>query len=162
MLSGETTVGKHPVETVEAMARICEVTEQYADFDYLKQYRGTDVPTAICESVVDSANHLNAKLICASTISGSTARIISNLKPNAIILGLCPNAKVGRSLALNWGVYPVILPICESTDEVLTESINKAREFMDLDKGDIVITTGSFPNTGIATPTNLMKIEEIK
>lgn len=162
MLSGETTVGKHPVETVEAMARICEVTEQYADFDYLKQYRSTDVPTAICESVVDSANHLNAKLICASTISGTTARIISNLKPNAIILGLCPNAKVGRSLALNWGVYPVILPICESTDEVLTESINKARQFMDLDKGDIVITTGSFPNTGIATPTNLMKIEEIK
>ena len=162
MLSGETTVGKHPVETVEAMARICEVTEQYADFDYLKQYHSTDVPTAICESVVDSANHLNAKLICASTISGSTARIISNLKPNAIILGLCPNAKVGRSLALNWGVYPVILPICESTDVVLTESINKARQFMDLDKGDIVITTGSFPNTGIATPTNLMKIEEIK
>ena len=162
MLSGETTVGKHPVETVEAMARICEVTEQYADFDYLKQYRSTDVPTAICESVVDSANHLNAKLICASTISGTTARIISNLKPNAIILGLCPNAKVGRSLALNWGVYPVILPICESTDEILTESINKARQFMDLDKGDIVITTGSFPNTGIATPTNLMKIEENK
>ena len=162
MLSGETTVGKHPVETVEAMARICEVTEQYADFDYLKQYHSTDVPTAICESVVDSANRLDAKLICASTISGTTARIISNLKPNAIILGLCPNAKVGRSLALNWGVYPVILPICESTDEVLTESINKAREFMDLDKGDIVITTGSFPNTGIATPTNLMKIEEIK
>ena len=162
MLSGDTTVGKHPVETVEAMARICEVTEQYADFDYLKQYHSTDVPTAICESVVDSANHLNAKLICASTISGTTARIISNLKPNAIILGLCPNAKVGRSLALNWGVYPVILPICESTDEVLTESINKARQFMDLDKGDIVITTGSFPNTGIATPTNLMKIEEIK
>ena len=162
MLSGETTVGKHPVETVEAMARICEVTEQYADFDYLKQYHSTDVPTAICESVVDSANHLNAKLICASTISGTTARIISNLKPNAIILGLCPNAKVGRSLALNWGVYPVILPICESTDEILTESINKARQFMDLDKGDIVITTGSFPNTGIATPTNLIKIEEIK
>ena len=162
MLSGETTVGKHPVETVEAMARICEVTEQYANFDYLKAYRGTNVPTAICESVVESANHLDAKLICASTISGTTARIISNLKPNAIILGLCPNAKVGRSLALNWGVYPVILPICESTDEILTESINKARKFMDLDKGDIVITTGSFPNTGIATPTNLMKIEEIK
>ena len=162
MLSGETTVGKHPVETEEAMARICEVTEQYADFDYLKSYHSTDVPTAICESVVESANSLNAKLICASTISGTTARIISNLKPNAIILGLCPNAKIGRSLALNWGVYPVILPICESTDEILTESINKARAFMDLDKGDIVVTTGSFPNTGMATPTNLMKIEEIK
>jgi pyruvate kinase len=121
-----------------------------------------DVPTAICESVVESANNLGAKLICASTISGATARTISNLKPNAIILGLCPDEKVSRSLALNWGVYPVILPICDSTDEILTESINKAKEFMNLNTGDIVVTTGSFPNKGIANPTNLMKIEEIK
>jgi len=164
MLSGETTIGKHPIETVEAMARICEVTEQYANFDYVTKeaYKSHTIPGAICESVVESANDLNARLICASTISGSTAKTISNLKPNAIILGLCPNEKIGRSLALNWGVYPVILPICNSTDEILTESINKAKEFMDLNVGDIVITTGNFPNTGIAKPTNLMKIEEIR
>lgn len=164
MLSGETTVGKHPIETVEAMAKICEVTEQYAEFNYIhdKNHVACNVPTAICESVVESANHLNAKLICASTISGSTARVISNLKPNAIILGLCPNEKVGRSLALNWGVYPAILPFCDSTDEILIQSIGKAKEFMDLNTGDVVITTGSFPNTGVASPTNLMKIEEIK
>ena len=83
------------------------------------------------------------------------------MKPNALILGLCPDAKTGRRLALNWGVYPVTMPIFNSTDEILTESINKAKEFMDLNKGDIVVTTGSFPNTGIAHPTNLMKIEEI-
>lgn len=162
MLSGETTVGKHPIETVQAMADICEVAEKYAKFDYITGRESTDsTASAIAESVVESSNRLSAKLICASTISGTTARLISNMKPNALILGLCPDAKTGRRLALNWGVYPVTMPIFNSTDEILTESINKAKEFMDLNKGDIVVTTGSFPNTGIAHPTNLMKIEEI-
>ena len=162
MLSGETTVGKHPIETVAAMAKICEVTEEYARFDYISGVKSVDdVPTAIAESVVASANRLGAKLICAATISGRTARTISNLKPNAIIAGLCPSEKDGRRLALNWGVYPIVMPICNSTDEVLTESIKRAKQFMDLEKGDIVVTTGSFPNTGESRPTNLMKIEEI-
>ena len=163
MLSGETTIGKHPVETVQAMANICEVTEQYAHFDYITEHQRVDsIPTAIAECVVESAERLNAKLICAATISGTTARLISNLKPDAIILGLCPDEKTGRRLALNWGVYPVCLKICNSTDEILTESVSKAKEFMELHKGDILVITGSFPNTGISSPTNLMKIEELE
>lgn len=163
MLSGETTVGKHPIETVQAMADICEVAEKYAKFDYITGRESTDsAASAIAESVVESANRLNAKLICASTISGTTARLISNMKPNALILGLCPDEKTGRRLALNWGVYPVTMPIFNSTDEILTESVNKAKEFMELKAGDKIITTGSFPNIGVAQPTNLMKIEEIK
>ena len=131
MLSGETTIGKHPIETVAAMAKICEVTEEYARFDYISGVKSVDdVPTAIAESVVASANRLGAKLICAATISGRTARTISNLKPNAIIAGLCPSEKDGRRLALNWGVYPIVMPICNSTDEVLTESTNRAKQFM--------------------------------
>lgn len=162
MLSGETTVGKHPIETVAAMAKICEVTEQYAHFDYISGVKSVnDVQTAIAESVVSSANRLDAKLICAATISGKTAKMISNLKPRALIAGLCPDEKSGRRLALNWGVYPIVMPICNSTDEVLTESIVRAKQFMDLEKGDIVVTTGNFPNTGESRPTNLMKIEEI-
>ena len=85
MLSGETTVGKHPVETVQAMANICETTEKYAAFDYISIKKQADnVPSAIAECVVESANRLDAKLICAATITGSTARLISNLKPNAL------------------------------------------------------------------------------
>lgn len=163
MLSGETTVGKHPIETVAAMARICEVSEKYAEFNFIDEKNIiSSVPVAIAEAVVESSNRLNAKLICASTISGRTAKIISNLKPDAIILALVPDAKTARRLALNWGVYPVEIPIYDSTDDVLIESINKAKEFIDLNQGDIVITTGGFPNTGKARPTNLMKIEEIK
>lgn len=161
MLSGETTVGKHPVETVRAMANICEVAEKYAEFDYITGREVNTVPGAIAEGVVESSNRLGAKLICAATISGSTAATISNLKPKAPILALCPDEKTGRRLALNWGVYPADLKICNSTDEVLNLSVERAKEFMDLEEGDKLIITGGFPNTDENRTTNLMKIEVI-
>ena len=162
MLSGETTVGKHPIETVAAMAKICETAEKYAEFHYSEEEeRVVDVQSAIADAVVDTTKRLNAKLICAATISGSTARVISNLKPKATVLALVPDEKTGRRLALNWGVYPTLLPVCNSTDEVLTKSIASAKEYTDLVKGDIVITTGGFPNNAVSRTTNLMKIEII-
>ena len=161
MLSGETTVGKHPIETVRAMANICEVAEKHAEFDYITGREVNTVPGAIAESVVESSNRLGAKLICAATISGTTAATISNLKPNAPILALCPDEKTGRRLALNWGVYPADLKICNSTDEVLNLSVERAKEFMDLEEGDKLIITGGFPNTDENRTTNLMKIEVI-
>lgn len=162
MLSGETTVGKHPIETVAAMAKICETAEEYAEFHYSEEEeRVVDVQSAIADAVVDTTKRLNAKLICAATISGSTARVISNLKPKATVLALVPDEKTGRRLALNWGVYPTLLPVCNSTDEVLTKSIASAKEYTDLVKGDIVITTGGFPNNAVSRTTNLMKIEVV-
>lgn len=162
MLSGETTVGSHPIETVAAMANICETTEQYAKFNYVATQDHVDtVPGAIAECVVESSNRLGGKVIVASTISGFTAKLISNLKPNAPILALVPDEATGRKLAANWGVYPVILPICNSTDEVITEGVKAAKNNIELEAGDKVIVTGSFPNNGESRPTNLMKIEEI-
>lgn len=162
MLSGETTVGSHPIETVAAMANICETTEQYAKFNYVATQDHVDTVTgAIAECVVESSNRLGGKVIVASTISGFTARLISNLKPNAPILALVPDEATGRKLAANWGVYPVILPICNSTDEVITEGVKAAKNNIELEAGDKVIITGSFPNNGESRPTNLMKIEEI-
>lgn len=162
MLSGETTVGKHPIETVAAMAKICETAEKYAEFHYSEEdERVVDAQSAIADAVVDTTKRLNAKLICAATISGSTARVISNLKPKATILALVPDEKTGRRLALNWGVYTTLLPVCNSTDEVLTKSIASAKEYTDLVKGDIVITTGGFPNNAVSRTTNLMKIEVV-
>ena len=162
MLSGETTIGKHPVETVAAMAKICETTEKYASFDYAFDIDSLDnITKSIASNVVLSTDALGAKLICAATISGRTARVISNLKPDAPILALCTDEKTGRRLALNWGVYAGTLPFLDTTDEVLTQSVEKAKEFMELNKGDLIVITGGFPNTETKRITNLMKIEEI-
>ncbi|MBQ6538981.1 MAG: pyruvate kinase [Bacilli bacterium] len=162
MLSGETTLGMHPVETVAAMGKICEVTEEYSTFDYIdEELPLNNSVDAICQAVVNSSNRLGARLICASTISGETAQVISNLKPDAFILAMCPNDKICRRLSLNWGVYTKVIPFYNSTDEMLEENIKRSQKFMNLEKGDIIILTGSFPTTGESNPTNLMKIEEI-
>lgn len=162
MLSGETTTGKYPVETVGFMASICENTEGHTDFkgtfDYKKKVGLTQT---ISTCVVESAEMLNSKLIVAATISGFTARKISNLRPNCLVLACCPNEDVCRSLSLNYGVYTTFVPVLKTTDEVIAESLEKAKEFMNLNKDDTVIITGGFPNTGVKKTTNLMKIEVI-
>lgn len=162
MLSGETTMGKFPIETVRSMANICINAEEHLEirptFEYKKQI---GITQTIANSVVESANMLHAKVIVAATVSGFTARKISNLRPNCAILAACPDEAVCRSLALNWGVYTVNVPILKTTDEVIEESIKKAREFFAMQPKDIMIVTGGFPNTGMKKTTNLMKIEEI-
>jgi len=163
MLSGETTVGKHPIETVRAMAKICEVTEHYADYNMKGvNHIVTSPRDAIAVAASDTANRLNAKLITTATVHGRTAKMISNFRSKAPILALTPNEKDGRRLLLNYGVYPVVMPLMNSTDEVLENSILKAKEFMNFEDGDIIVVTGGFPNTDENRTTNLMKIEQIQ
>ena len=162
MLSGETTTGKFPIETVANMANICLNAEMHLEvkpsFEYKKEI---GITQTIANSVAVSANMLNAKVIVAASLSGFTARKISNLRPNSPILAACPDEAVCRSLALNWGVYTVTVPMLETTDEVIEQAIKKAREFVVMQPKDIIIVTGGFPNTGIKKTTNLMKIEQI-
>lgn len=161
MLSGESTVGHYPIETVEFMASICEETEKRANFSHLFEYKKEfGITQTIANSVVESANLLNAKAIVAATVSGFTARKISNLKPNCLVLAACPSEEIGRRLALNWGVYPLYVSILNSVDEVLEKSIEAAKKFRNLEKKDILVITGGFP-TGVTKTTNLMKIEEV-
>ena len=161
MLSGETTVGKYPIDAVRFMARICENTEEHIDYDLDRREAHCDITGAIAHSVVEVSNSLRAKLIVTATMSGYTARKISNLKPRCLVLATCPNEKVAKSLALNWGVYTRITKEYFSTDEVINDAKEKAKEFMELINKDIIVVTGGFPNDSTVKSTNLMKIEEI-
>ena len=161
MLSGETTVGKFPVEVVRYMAEICRDTEEYYDYDYqFASEREVNITETIANSVVNAASVLDINLIIASTVSGDTARRISNLKPRCLILAATNSEKVARSLALNYGVYPAIVPASESTDAVISIAKEKAKEIMGIKQGDIIAITGGFPKNGAKT-TNLLKIEEV-
>lgn len=160
MLSGETTMGKYPIETVGYMAEICENAEKYynGSFEYKDKIGITET---IADSVVESTKVLDIKVVVASTVSGYSARKISNLKPNSMILATCTSDKVARSLALNYGVYSCIVPVCNSTDEVVEIAKEKAKEMFNLNTKDKVVITGGFPNNGVKRITNFMKIEEI-
>ena len=162
MLSGETTIGKHPIETVRAMAKICETAEQYYDYErHFDEGYAQDITTTIAHNVVESTTLLDVKAIVAATVSGATAEIISNLKPKSPIIAACSTEKVARRLALNYGVYPAVLPIYDTTDEVINNAVEIAKQKLNLQPKDIVIVTGGFPRGG-EHATNFLKIQEIK
>lgn len=163
MLSGETTTGKYPIDAVRYMAEIVENTENYLDYEKIVKTDYTlDVTDTIARSVVDASNMLDVKVILAATLSGFTAKKISNLRPKTIILAECPTEKVAHSLALRFGVYATLLPVYESTDELIEEAIKKAKEFMSLKENDLIVVTGGFPNNTTVKTTNFLKIETIK
>ena len=154
-------MGEYPVETIQKMAEICQTVEGYHHYQnsvYVNERK--DITSIIAESVVTASNDMNSRVIVAATMSGHTAREISNLRPNALILATVPNEKVAHELALNYGVYPVLVKEYASTDEVVYDGKAKAQEFISLDKGERIVITGGFPNTGNKV-TNFMKIEEI-
>lgn len=160
MTSDETTVGDYPVETIKNMAEICSKVESYYRYNNRNYRKVNDITSVIADSVVTASNDIDAKLIVAATMSGHTAQKISNLRPNTVILATVPSKKVAKSLALSYGVYPTIVEEYNSTDELVEDGIEKAKEFVKLDKNDKIIITGGFPNTGKKV-TNFMKIEEI-
>ena len=160
MTSDETTVGNYPIETIKNMSEICTKVESYYRYDNRPSRKVSDITSVIADSVVTASDDIDAKLIVAATMSGQTAKEISNLRPNTIILATVPSEKVARSLALSYGVYPTLVKEYESTDELIESAIKNAKEFINLEKNDKIIITGGFPNTGKKV-TNFMKIEEI-
>ena len=162
MLSGETTIGKHPADAVKYMAETCEEAESYYDYANQKSYaKENNIPSAIAHNVVESANLLNVKTIIAATTSGYSAKIIGTLKPKSSIVAACPDAKVAKALALNYGVFPVIVKKYNTLEELIDNCKAETTKFMDLQKGDIVIVTGGFPRMHQVKTTNFLKIDTI-
>lgn len=161
MLSGETTVGKYPVQAVKIMSRICEYTESTIDYTKHAEYkRQIDVSDTIAKLAVDAVEYDDIKLIVTATMTGFTARKVSNLRPNCTILACCPSSHVAEKVALNFGVKPIVTEIFDSTDEMIEYAKNKAKEAFKLSEGDLIIFTGGFP-LGKTRSTNFIKIVEI-
>jgi len=161
MLSGETTLGKFPIEVVTFMANICEETESYYDYDCpFDSDREPSITETIANSVFSASRVLDVKAIVASTESGATARVISNLKPECPILAATASEDVAHKLAACYGVYPIIVPDYDGIDEMVAEVKERAAKALNLQKGDKIIITGGFPKCG-QHMTNFMKVEEI-
>lgn len=163
MLSGETTIGNYPVETVDMMSKIIMSAEE--DINYIELLENVmrserqDITSSIAHSVVDSANHLKLDAIVASTNSGYTAKKISRLRPMCPILATSPNIDTVRSLTLYFGVYPKLVNEFLSTDEIVENCKQEAIKEFCLESGNNIIITGGFPAS--LNNTNFMKIEEI-
>jgi pyruvate kinase len=164
MLSGETAAGKYPVETVKIMHSIALATEDSLDYAELFRARSAmtqlTIPNAISKATCTTAQDLDATAIVASTSSGYTSKAISKFRPKAPIIAVTTKEAVRRKLALEWGVYPVIAPESNSTDEVLENSINAAIKNKYVKEGDLVVITAGIP-AGLSGTTNMLKIHTI-
>ena len=172
MLSGETTIGKHPIETVLAMAKTCEATEKYTDFVGKFKLPENDSKdcVALASGVINCANIMNAKMIIVQSHTGKTAQILSNLKPKAPILAICDEEKLGRRIGLNYGVYSVVSERSSSIDKFIVEAKKCALDFakkegIRLESGDKILITAGFvesdENSRKYVDSNLMKIDVI-
>ena len=163
MLSGETAVGKYPVETVATMSKIAETTEgsiRYAKRFYSQDFRISNTVDAISHATCGVAIDIGAKAIVACSLSGMTVRMVSRFRSPVDILGLTTNERTWRRLALSWGVLPAICDEFPSTDVLFYSAQQKAKEMLHLEKGDKIVITGGVTN-GKSGNTNLIKVENI-
>ena len=164
MLSEETAMGKYPVEAVEFMDRITKKAESFLDNSererLLAPFKCTDVSDAISLSAWQLSVELKSGAIVASTSSGLTARSVSRFRPSAIILSPTPHERVYHSLALIWGVLPVVIEKVESTDEMVARSTRELVALGLAEPGDRFVLTAGIP-WGVSGSTNMIKIQEI-
>lgn len=165
MLSSETAIGKYPVETVETSNRIIDEIEKEIDYNNLllefDRSKDTEIEDAICYSVVDSANRVNANAIICSTKTGKTAKKISHYRPSSSVIAVSPDEKTVSGLSINYGIIPVKVPLLDNTNQIIKVSVDAAKKLLDLKEGEKVVIAGSLPSNEVGY-TNFMKIEEIK
>ena len=161
MLSGETSVGEYPVETVEVMAKIIESTEENG-LERIPDL-GTKPHThsgAVVLAALEIAELLGSKFVCVFTESGDTLRRVSRLRSRVPVLAFTPNEDVRRKLALVWGATTFLVDKVKHTDDMIRQvdevmlSTGKCRV------GDeVVIVAGSPP--GIPGSTNSLRVHRV-
>jgi pyruvate kinase len=168
MLSGETAVGKYPVESVAAMATIAVKAESM--FDYSEQFiqkqkkrrhkPNSNMTEIVSQAVVGASLELNAKSIITPTESGFTARMVSKYRPKSPIIAVTRHRHTYLKLCLLWGVIPVLGSSAATTDEMLDSALQHSRKTGLLAEGDYVVITAGVP-IGQSGNTNVIKIHRM-
>lgn len=149
MLSGETSVGRYPVQVIETITRILQTVEdsEYINVPTLKPNNKNErfVTKIVCYNAAKMVKLTDAKAISTITYSGYTAFQISSYRPLAHILVFTPNVKIIRRLNLLWGVKAMFYDGNQSTDETVIEVNKLAKEYGYVEFGDYVINLNAMP-----------------
>lgn len=164
MLSGETAVGKYPIETTLRMCEIAKEAEE--DFDYrafferhsTRDYH--DISSAVSLAAVKTAYSANAKAIFAFTTSGMTAKFLSRLMPKIPIIALTTQKTTYHQMAFYWGVIPLFTEKCANVDEAFALCSRFAMEKKIIAFGDVVVVTSGIP-FGKKGSTNMMHVQSV-
>ncbi|MEU2871480.1 pyruvate kinase [Streptomyces olivoreticuli] len=164
MLSGETSVGKYPVETVKTMGRIVAAAEEDVLAKGLPPLSERGKPRtqggSVARAAAEMGDFLGAKYLVAFTQSGDTARRLSRYRSPIPLLAFTPEPATRSQLNLTWGVETFLGPMVQTTDEMVDQVDEHLLKIGRCQKGDMVIITAGSP-PGVAGTTNLVRVHHI-
>ncbi len=162
MLSGETAVGRYPVEAVQVMTRIITRTESVIPYAYRLEEKSLAVRTSTTEAIgfaaCDLASVLKAAVIVAPTETGFTARQIAKFRPQAPIVAASPNPHVVNRLCIVWGVVPRKLGTHRTLDELFRLAAEEARLSGLARAGQSIVITAGVKLAHDTPTTNTIKV----
>lgn len=158
MLSGETAVGKHPAETVRAMARICEESEKHVSMPnyFADQNPGAAAVTAAASAL---AKRTSASFILSISLTGFSARLMSSCRPACPIVAVTPSDEKARQLNVNRGIYPVVLERDRNFTSAVTKAIQATKDIGILKPGNAIVICASRLNPHSDADTILLHRE---
>ena len=166
MLSGESAMGKYPVEAVKAMARIA----RQAEHDDPRNLQGTstirhemdadDTTNAVGHAACTLAQDIRAAAILAITKTGYTASRMSKFRPSTRVIAVTPHEKTFHQLAMIWGVQPVIVENLQNVDVLIYRCLEESRKQGFLRKGDKVVISAGVP-LDVPGNTNMIRVERV-
>jgi pyruvate kinase len=163
MLSAETSVGKHPVEAVQYMARIAAEAERHLQTRGFRSPIQPINPThaeIVAHAAYLAAREATVSAIVVFTASGSSARLIAHFRPPDRVYAITPSEQVARQLAVVYAVEPILAPEVASTDEMLAQSDRVLVERGYLKRGDSIVFVSGQP-VGRPGTTNMMKLHRV-
>ena len=161
MLSGETAIGKYPVEALKMMDRIISFTETHRRKTTLyKDIISKTFAQAIAEAACISAMDIKAKAIVAFSRTGFTALLVSKFRPQVPIVGFTIKEEVRRRMNLYWGITPQIMKFPTGTDEMISETEKALLKKNIVKRGDSIVIIATSPFT-LGGKTNIMKLHKV-
>ncbi|MGH3799047.1 MAG: pyruvate kinase [Pseudonocardiaceae bacterium] len=159
MLSGETSVGRYPIESVETMSRIIDAVEVGSPNLPLNHVPRTKRGALSC-AARDIGERLEAKALVAFTQSGDTARRLARLHTQLPLLAFTPEAPVRNQLALTWGTETFLVPQVETTDAMVRQVDHAMLSIGRYQPGDLVVIVAGSPPATVGS-TNLVRVHRL-
>ena len=161
MLSGETSIGSYPVETVAFMARTAEMVEESLDVEHQLARRPflNEVSDAVAHAACLTAHEIAADALICLTRSGLTARLVSRYRPACPVVAVSPEPTTVRRMTIQWGVMPVHLPGDLEGEALVTRAMERAREAGFVAEGNRVVITAGVSAGALRGKTNLIRVE---
>ena len=147
MLSGETAIGRYPVEVVKAMHRIVVEAERLVQPGAHPGYEAASSNWAVCQAAVQLAEQVDADAIVAFGRSGTLAHTLSGLQPLRPVIALCESVKLARQLCLWHGVMPVLVGPARRGETAAARIVREMENREILPAGSLIVSVGSAPGS---------------